>query len=71
MLTPCWLVVRYRSHNEKYLHAICTSKESAECRSAAVQIWCDNGDVGCRVDDKVSVEESQLDHLFGEAHRFT
>ena len=63
---PCWLVVRYRSFYERWLHAICTTVDSANARRMAVQSWCDHGDAGCKPDDRVVVEESQLDHLLGE-----
>lgn len=63
---PCWLVVRYVTFQERYLHAICTSPDSAITRKEAVERYCDLGVSGCRSGHKVYIEQSQLDHLLGD-----
>ncbi len=63
--SPCFLVVQYRTYYQRWLRAICTTRESAELRMVSVQVSIDSEHRGCERGDKVFIEASLLDHLYG------
>lgn len=69
-VTKCWLVIQYRTYEQRWLRAVCTTPESAELQKLSVQISIESGHRGCEPDDKVFVEETLLDHLYGHGMKF-
>ncbi len=67
---PCWLVIHYRTYQERWLRAICTTRENAEARKSMVSKCIDEESEGCKRGDQVVVEQTQLDHLFGHGMMF-
>jgi hypothetical protein len=63
--SPCFLVIQYRTFHQRWLRAICTTRESAELRKVSVQVSIDSEHRGCERADKVFIEASLLDHLYG------
>ena len=63
--SPCFLVIQYRTFHQRWLRAICTTRESAELQKLSVQVSIDSVHPGCERDDKVFIEASLLDHLYG------